>query len=223
MKALLIPVKDLRHAKQRLAPWLSQSDRTALAAAMFDDFCEAVIRARGMERIFVTSNYELAIGRALEYGWDVIRETEQRSESVSVDAASQFCQERGVTALARVPIDLPLVTGEDITSVFSAIRPSPSAVIVPSRGGTGTNALLRTPPTLFPSHFGPNSFPKHLTEAKNRGADCVVLRNERLELDVDDWEDLQTLAGRTDVPAATRRWLDHAGIASAVRAAASLR
>jgi len=219
MKALLIPVKDLRNAKQRLAPWLSQSDRTELAAAMFDDFCAAVVRSSGMDRIFLVSNYDPAIERAKKFRWDVIRETEQLSESASVDAASRICAQGGVTLLARVPIDLPLVTSEDIALIFSTIRPAPSAVIVPSRSGTGTNTLLRTPPTLFPSHFGPNSFSKHLAEAKNSGAECVVLRNERLELDVDDWDDLQVLAARTDVPDATRRWLERAGFGNAARTA----
>jgi 2-phospho-L-lactate guanylyltransferase len=219
MQALLIPVKDLRNAKQRLAPWLSQSDRTELATAMFDDFCAAVVRARGMDHVFLISNYEPAIDRAKKFGWDVIRETEQHSESASVDAASRICAGRGVASLARVPIDLPLVTSQDIASIFAAIRPAPYAAIVPSRGGTGTNALLRTPPTLFPSHFGPNSFPKHLAEAKSCGAECVILRNERLELDVDDWDDLQVLAARTDVPDATRRWLERAGFENAARTA----
>jgi 2-phospho-L-lactate guanylyltransferase len=219
MKALLIPVKDLDHAKQRLAPWLSQGDRTSLAAAMFDDFCAAVTRARGMDRVFLISNYDPAIARAESNGWEVIREIEQQSESASVDAASKFCAERGVTALARVPIDLPLITPDDISTIFDAARAAPSMVIVPSRSGTGTNTLLRTPPALFPSHFGPNSFPKHIAEAARCGAECVVLRNERLELDVDDWDDLQTLAARTDLPPATKRWLARAGLGAAALAA----
>src|ERR1700733_1549940 len=219
MKALLIPVKDLRNAQQRLAPWLSQSDRTELAEAMFDDFCAAVVRARGMDRIFLISNYEPAIDRAQKFGWDVIRETQQHSESASVDAASRICAGRGVTSLARLPIDLPLTTPDDITSIFEAMRPAPSAAIVPSRSGTGTNMLLRTPPPLFPSHFGPNSFPKHLAEAKQCGAECIVLRNERLELDVDDLDDLHVLTARADLPGATRRWLERAGFRNAAKTA----
>jgi 2-phospho-L-lactate guanylyltransferase len=212
MNGLLIPVKDLRHAKQRLAPALSQSERTALAEAMFDDFCASVARIRGVESIFMITNYEPAIDRARSLGWEVLREASQESESASVDTASRICAERGVTSLARVPIDLPLVTPADIEQVFAAARSAPSAAIVPSRSGTGTNALLRTPPTLFPSRFGPNSFPKHSQEARNCGADLVVLRNERLELDVDDWDDLQLLATRSDLPVATRSWLSRAGL-----------
>jgi 2-phospho-L-lactate guanylyltransferase len=219
MKALLIPVKDLTKAKQRLAPWLSQSDRTSLAEAMFEDFCAAVTNARAMDRIYLISNFEPAIQRAEHYGWEVLRETSQESESASVDAASRICSDRGVTSLARVPIDLPLVTAADIDSIFAHVRSAPSAVIVPSRSGTGTNTLLRTPPPLFRSHFGPNSFPKHLREAENLGAECVILRNERLELDVDDWDDLETLAAHPNAAqaVATKRWLDRARIGTSAR------
>jgi 2-phospho-L-lactate/phosphoenolpyruvate guanylyltransferase len=219
MKALLIPVKNLSHAKQRLAPWLSQSDRTALAEAMLEDFCGVVARTRGMDRIFLVSDYEPAIARAEANGWEVIRETQQESESASVDAASKFCAGQGVTSLARVPIDLPLLTPDDIRSILEAAQPAPSMVIAPSRSGTGTNALLRTPPTLFPSHFGPNSFSKHMAEATQCAAGCVILRNERIELDIDDWEDLQVLAARTDLPPAIARWIVRMGIGRAARSA----
>lgn len=212
MKALLIPVKDLSRAKQRLAPWLSHEDRMALATAMFEDFCAAAVCARGMDRVYLVSNYGPAIERAEANGWEIIRETEQQSESASVDAASRHCAADGVTALARVPIDLPLVTPVDIDAIFQAVGPTPSIVIVPSRSGTGTNALLRTPPTLFRSHFGPNSFPKHLAEGERCRAECFVLRNERLELDVDDWDDLQVLSARPDLSPATKSWLVRAGL-----------
>ena len=222
MKGLLIPVKDLRNAKQRLASALPQSERTALAEAMFDDFCASVARIHCVDQIFMITSYEPAIERAHALGWEVLRETSQESESASVDAASRICAERGIRSLARVPIDLPLVAPADIEQIFAAARPAPSAVIVPSRSGTGTNALLRTPPALFPSRFGPNSFPKHSREAEQCGAELAVLRNEHLELDVDDWDDLQLLASRSDLPSATRRWLRSAGLLpSAIAAGAS--
>jgi 2-phospho-L-lactate guanylyltransferase len=221
MKALLIPVKDLRNAKQRLAAELSQADRTALAEAMFDDFCARIAPIRCVDSIIVITNYEPAIERANSLGWDVLRETTQESESASVDAASRICAARGVTALARVPIDLPLVAAADIEQIFAAARPEPSAVIVPSRSGRGTNALLRTPPALFPSRFGPDSFSKHSREAELCGAQLTVLRNEHLELDVDDWDDLQVLATRSDLPSATRTWLERAGLRPAALAARS--
>jgi 2-phospho-L-lactate guanylyltransferase len=222
MDALLIPVKDLRRAKQRLAPHLSQQDRTNLAQAMFEDFCAAIAGVQMPEKIFVVTSYQPAIEVAAANGWEVILEEKQESESASVDFASRICGARGITSLARVPIDLPLIAAADVDALFEVNRGAaarPTMIIVPSRCGTGTNALLRTPPALFPSHFGPNSFPKHLAEAKNCGAHATILRNERLELDVDDWEDLKALALRSDLPKHTARWLRAAGIGGEVGAA----
>jgi len=87
-------------------------------------------------------------------------------------------------------------------------------VIVPSRDGTGTNAMLRTPPTLFPSHFGGGSFAKHLAEAENANARVVVRRNSRLEMDVDDEADLRALLKQDLSATETGRWLRVSGVAA---------
>jgi 2-phospho-L-lactate guanylyltransferase (CobY/MobA/RfbA family) len=106
-----------------------------------------------------------------------------------------------------VPIDIPLVEPGDIEAVFESVRAAPAAILVPSSDGTGTNAILRSPPTLFPSHFGPHSFVRHLAEADACGVRAHVFRNPRLELDIDDWEDLQKLAPLVRPDSATARWL----------------
>jgi 2-phospho-L-lactate guanylyltransferase len=209
MRALLIPVKDLRHAKQRLAAMFTPEERMDLAETMLDDFCAVMDASRGAERIFLVSSYEPAIERALARGWEVLREGTQISESASVDAASQWCEAQGVTSLLRLPIDLPLLQPDDVEWLLDHARaPGPSMVIVPSRDGTGTNALLRTPPTLFPSHFGENSFPKHLAAARKSGAHCTVLRHPRLEMDLDDESDLREYLAQSGPDNATRKWLE---------------
>jgi 2-phospho-L-lactate guanylyltransferase len=149
--------------------------------------------------------------RARELGWETIAESCQISESDSVDAASRYCAERGVQALLRLPVDLPLVEPADIEAVFEALGAAPTAILVPSRDGTGTNALLRSPPALFPSRFGPNSFVRHLAEAEACGVRAHVFRNPRLELDIDEWEDLQKLAPLVRPGTATARWLIERG------------
>lgn len=210
MRAVLIPVKDLAHAKQRLAALLSQPERTALATAMMGDVFAAVNAIRGVDAVFVVSNHGPALDRARELGWTLLRERRQISESDSVDRASRVCVARGVTLLVRLPIDIPLVRAADIEAILGAAGSAPASVVVPSRDGTGTNALLRTPPALFPSHFGPQSLRKHLAEARRIGALTCVLRNARIELDVDDESDLRALAERSEVRGATREWLRRA-------------
>ncbi len=199
MQAILIPVKDLSRAKQRLAGILPQEARTRLARAMLEDVFSAVARIRVRLPVFVVSSDGVALAAARARGWECLPESLQHSESHSVDAASRVCSSRGVTALLRLPIDVPLIRAADIEAVLAACPAAPSAVLVPSRSASGTNALLRTPPDLFPSHFGPGSLHKHLEEAGRLRAYARLLRNSRIELDVDDERDLRALASRPDL------------------------
>jgi 2-phospho-L-lactate guanylyltransferase len=149
---------------------------------------------------------------AKENGWEVLTEDQQISESVSVDSASRQCAALGVAALLRLPLDLPLVQRSDIDELLATDCAAPAMVIVPSRDGTGTNAILRTPPSLFPSHFGPGSFAKHCGEAERCGAQIFVRRNPRLEMDVDDESDLSALVQHDLSGTATGLWLQRSGL-----------
>ena len=213
MKAILIPIKEFREAKKRLAPHFSPGDRAALAEALCDDFFGVVAAARCADRVFVVSKEPQVLVRARALGWETIAETRQISESDSVDAASRYCAGRGVEALLRLPVDLPLAEPADIEAVFDILEdaPAPIAILVPSSDGTGTNAVLRSPPALFPSRFGPNSFARHLEEAAACGVRAHVFRNPRLELDIDEWEDLRKLAPLVRPGSATARWLSERG------------
>ncbi|HKV25383.1 MAG TPA: 2-phospho-L-lactate guanylyltransferase [Candidatus Acidoferrum sp.] len=217
IRALLLPVKDLRNAKQRLAPVLSLEERFGLAHAMLQDTLRVIRGMQGGAKVFVVTNYAPVMEAAASSGWEILREEKQISESDSVDSASRLCAERGVTALLRLPLDLPLVQSVDIDELFSVECSAPSAILVPSRDGTGTNAILRTPPTLFPSHFGPNSFAKHQAEAKRTGAAIIVKRNARLELDVDDEADLRALLQQGLSHTITGAWLEQSGVAARFR------
>ena len=217
MRALLLPIKDLRQAKQRLAPLLNTEERFALAQAMLADTIRAVRGVRRAEKIFVVTNYIPAMQAAEANGWELLREERQISESVSVDAASRHCAERGVTSLLRLPLDVPLVQASDIDALLAVECAAPAVVIVPSRDGTGTNAIRRTPPALFPSHFGSGSFAKHCGEAERAGAQIVVRRNACLEMDVDDEADLRALV-RWDLRGTeTGAWLKRNGLMARLR------
>jgi 2-phospho-L-lactate guanylyltransferase len=219
VRALLLPIKDLRNAKKRLAALLTPEQRFALANAMLADVEQALRDLRLADEIFVVTDYPPAISTALKNGWQVIREDHQISESVSVDAASRHCASLGVTSLLRVPLDVPLVRATDLDELLAVECSAPAAVIVPSRDATGTNAILRTPPDLFPSHFGPGSFVKHTAEAERAGAKLFVRRNPRLEMDVDDEADLRALLQHDLHGTETGAWLERSGVASRLRVA----
>jgi len=215
--ALLLPIKDLRNAKQRLARVLTANERRELAEAMLADTTRAIQGARRVEKVFVVTNYEPALELAVRNGWEVIREEAQISESASVDFASRVCEEQRVTRLLRLPLDIPLVRSADIDDILGIELAPPGVLLVSSRDGNGTNAILRTPPTLFPSHFGPNSLAKHRREAEIAGAKIVFHRNEHMEMDVDDEADLRALLLHDLSATYTGKWLQESGVAARFR------
>ena len=193
MKALLIPLKDLANAKSRLAGLLSADERRRLAWAMFEDVSRTISATTKPDRVVLVSNFEPAIERARSLGWDVLVEHTQISESASVDWASRVLSARGFDSVMRLPADIPLIEARDIDDLMSIEMKSPAAVLVPSREGTGTNAVIRTPPDLFPSRFGPNSLALHKQEAARVGVECLIVNNSRVALDIDELSDLKLL------------------------------
>lgn len=202
MTFAILPVKSPRNAKQRLNGFLAAGQRETLARLLYTQTFAALCQAGGIDRVVVaTSDAEIA-GHARNAGAMVFEENEQVSHSVSADAACLRAMELGATTALLVPIDVPLVTADDFSQLAAAARPG--VIVVPSSDGTGTNALVRTPPNVIESRFGPGSFHAHLDQAQSKGVHGGVLRLPGLMFDVDTPEDVaELLALAPDCPVAS--------------------
>src|ERR1700749_2862911 len=119
MRALLLPVKDLRNAKQRLAGILSPDERFALAHAMLADTVRAMGRVQRADKIFVVTNYEPAMQAARENGWQILAEERQISEAFACVAPARRIEAHGFSAVLRIPLALPLIEPRDIDELLS--------------------------------------------------------------------------------------------------------
>ncbi|MCW5981626.1 MAG: 2-phospho-L-lactate guanylyltransferase [Bryobacteraceae bacterium] len=194
MIVAILPVKEPRNAKQRLNGMLTRAQRERLARMMFEDTLEALNRARGIDRVAVVTSDLWAAAHARRQGALVFEEAGQVSHSVSADAACRRAMELGAATALLAPIDVPLATAADFGLLASAARPG--VVIVPSADGTGTNALVRTPPDVIESQFGPGSFQAHLRQAQTRGVPAEVFPLPGLMLDIDTPKDVAELLAR---------------------------
>jgi len=199
--SILVPVKEHKNAKSRMSTMLDADERALLAKTMFEDVADTL--ASLSSPVVIVTNSQEAAQQARKLGWRVLWETYQVSESASVDAASAQLRQEGITSVLRLPADLPLVTSADIEQIFADAMPAPSAVLVPSGDRMGTNALLRTPPDLFSSRFGHNSFVLHMQEARRSKAQIRVTENPNIALDLDDTSDLRRFLER---PSNTRTY-----------------
>jgi 2-phospho-L-lactate/phosphoenolpyruvate guanylyltransferase len=190
----LLPVKALRNAKQRLSGILTADEREALAWALYEHMLETLLPARGIDRICVITSDAGAADRARRAGATIFEESEQRSHSHSADDAARRAMELGAGTVLMLPIDVPLVTASEIEDL--AANPARGVRIVPDAAGTGTNALVRTPPDVIESRFGPNSLQAHLEQARLRGVPADVVRPPGLLFDIDTPEDVAELLAR---------------------------
>jgi 2-phospho-L-lactate/phosphoenolpyruvate guanylyltransferase len=193
----ILPVKNPQDAKQRLRGFLAVEQREALARLLYTQTLAALCQAEGIDRVAVaTSDAEFA-EHARRSGALVFEENQQVSHSVSADAACLRAMELGASTVLLVPIDVPTVTPADFTQLAASARPG--LIVVPSSDGTGTNALVRTPPDCIESRFGPGSFRAHLDQAQSKGVPADVLRIPGLMFDVDTPEDVvELLLSRRD-------------------------
>lgn len=189
---ILIPVKNLASAKQRLAAALDQPTRTQLAHTMLTDVAEAVAAAACDDVALVTSDV-FAIELARQHGFDVIRDDSNISETDAIEMATRLCESRGIECVLVIPGDIPLIEAAEIRAIYDN-APETGCVLVPSRDKRGTNAALRRPSSLFALRFGNDSFMPHLAAAIATDTSCVVLSLPGIALDVDTPEDLRELA-----------------------------
>lgn len=190
----LLPVKAPKDAKQRLSGFLGPSQREALARLMFEEMLSTLRSVAGLDRIVVITSDAVAAERARAHNVDVFEEQEQRGHSHSADAAALRAMQLGATTVVLLPIDVPLVTKAEIEHLIS--EAGPGLIVVPSADGTGTNALVRTPPNVIRSCFGPDSFRKHVDQAQTLGVPVKVLRPPGLLFDIDTPEDISELLER---------------------------
>lgn len=190
---ILVPVKNLSHAKQRLASLLDQATRTRLAQNMLLDIAETLAAWNGRPDVaFVTSD-PFACDFARRFDFEVIPDTANRGETDAIEMATQVCKSRGKEFALVIPGDIPLIQVWELEKILQAAPPD-GAVLAPAADGRGTNAAFRRPAGLFPLRFGNDSFNPHLAAARATGKPVVVLSLPGIALDVDSPEDLRRLA-----------------------------
>jgi 2-phospho-L-lactate guanylyltransferase len=197
---ILVPVKNLSSAKQRLAAVLDQPSRTALAQAMLHDVLTALRNWKRRPQVAVVTGDPYAIKLATEYNFEIIPDPDNPGETGAIEMATRVCVERGADSTLVIPADIPLIQAWELDEILKH-APVEGSVLVPAADGRGTNAAFRRPANLFPLRFGDDSFKPHYAAAEATGKPCVVLKLPGIAVDVDNPSDLEELIS---LPGGTR-------------------
>jgi 2-phospho-L-lactate guanylyltransferase len=205
---ILVPVKKLSGAKQRLASLFDQPTRTELAQAMLLDVLETLRGWIGRPEVSIVTSDPFALQLAQQFRFSVIPDNNNRSQTDAIEMATRFCESQGIDNTLVIPGDIPLIQSWELENILEN-APSVGSVLVRAADGRGTNAIFRRPAGLFPACFGNDSFEPHHSSAKVTGKPCVVLSLPGIALDIDNLSDLLALAatpGETHAQRLVRQW-----------------
>jgi 2-phospho-L-lactate guanylyltransferase len=208
----VLPVKRFYAAKQRLAAGLGGEQRRALAGAMLGDVLEAIGAARTIERTILVSGDPIAQELAAAAGAEVVPDPEDAGHVEAAQAGIARAEVEGAECVVLLPGDCPLLDPQELDRLLTGV-PERYVGIVPDRHGSGTNALVLSPPNAIVPAFGEGSRERHVAAARAAGMPFEVEEIASLGLDLDTPADVIALTRELDSrPGRARRTAKALGI-----------
>ncbi|WP_205698934.1 2-phospho-L-lactate guanylyltransferase [Conexibacter sp. SYSU D00693] len=190
----VLPVKRFGAAKQRLfTDGMSEGTKRALAEAMVTDVLIALRRSKRIDTTLVVTGEPAAEALAGGYDASVVADPSDDGHSAAALRGVKAAIMLGAERVVLLPGDCPALVPAELDDLVARAGQGPEVLVVPDRHGTGTNALVLTPPGVMEPSFGPGSRERHEDLAARAGARSEVVEVPSLMLDVDTLEDLGAL------------------------------
>jgi 2-phospho-L-lactate/phosphoenolpyruvate guanylyltransferase len=194
----IVPVKSFDIAKQRLSGALARGSREALAQAMFSDVLAALRRMRRVQSIVVVTADAAADTAARQHA-TVLDDDRRAGQSAATGIGIRHALAAGFERVLLVPGDTPLIEPGEVDAMLDRGAADGLAVgIVADRHGTGTNALVLSPPDALEPSFGPDSLERHTAAAEAAGGRHRLEHAPSLAHDVDTPDDFVALMAALD-------------------------
>jgi 2-phospho-L-lactate guanylyltransferase len=193
---VILPVKPFDDAKERLATGLAAEQRRLIAEAMVRDVLAALAKAREVDGVVIVSA-EPKLAELAGKIADAIIPDERTGHSDAAKAGVAWAIANDFDRVVMLPGDCPLLDADELDDLIVRTREDRiEFAVIPDRMGTGTNALVISPPDAVEPAFGPGSRQRHI--ALGLAASRRVAEHEvpSLALDLDTADDLMELAER---------------------------
>jgi 2-phospho-L-lactate/phosphoenolpyruvate guanylyltransferase len=190
----IIPVKRLDAGLRRLEGALGPIEREQLAEALFLDIIAKLPRSRCIDDTLVVTADPSVSRHARWLGHEILEQPDDAGHSQAAIAGAEAARAAGADRVAMLAADCPLLDTEELDRHLG--RTPQAALLVPDHRGTGTNALVLSPPDAIEPAFGPESCSRHISRARAAGIGFTLERVESLAIDLDTPEDMRELRDR---------------------------
>ena len=194
----LIPVRDFRTGKSRLAQTLDKNTRNQLVRWMLARVLKVTGAAERIDEMAVLSDSAEVLTLAGEYG-AVGLFHQSGGLNRDLETGRAWARDRDARSLLILHGDLPFLTTEEVNTFLARREPTenhaPDIRIARSKDG-GTTALFTQPIDAIPFLFGGRSFERHRAAARDRQSDPQACESFGFAHDIDSPEDLEFLLSR---------------------------
>lgn len=193
----VLPVKRFAAAKQRLSLGIDEERRIALVAAMMEDVLEAIGEARSIEQTILVSGDPVAQEIAARHRAKVVSDPADEGHVQAALAGIATAEVDGADRVVLLPGDCPLLDPRELDRLLTGV-PGHYVAVVPDRHGSGTNALVLSPPDAIQPAFGKGSRERHVAAARDAGIPFGIEELASLGLDLDTPADLVALTRKLE-------------------------
>ena len=187
----IIPVKPLNRAKSRLARALKAPTRAALVRSIFSRTLDVIAQVERIDGVIVVSRDLTILELARQRNAITLMESDSGLNPAITQAAHWAVQHYARSVIV-IPVDLPLITADDLDAMIDRAQEDRCLVIAPDRLEDGTNVLLVRPPNALRFSYGPASFAAHRVQASKHQLIVHEYRSPTTAFDIDVPDDLET-------------------------------
>lgn len=194
----ILPVKPLSQSKTRLGHILSPAERAALTQHLLEHTIETLQQVPNIAEILVVSRDKTILNTARSYHTLSFTESAPFELKTAVTQAAKYATLQGVEGTLIIPADLPFLQAYEIQNILNKALSTEKWIICPDEKQNGTNALLLPSSENFRFQYGPNSYQKHLVEAKRLDIAIQTITTPGISFDLDteaDWHIYQQMLG----------------------------
>ncbi len=186
----ILPVKPLHRAKSRLARALKASTRAALVRSIFSRTLDVMALVPRIDGVIVVSR-DLTILELARQRRQIALIESDSGLNPAITQAVHWAVKIAARSVLIIPVDLPLITPDDLNNMLDLALEPNVMVIAPDRHSAGTNVLLVRPPDAIRYAYGTASFNTHRAQAIAHGLAFHEYRSPTTAFDIDLPDDLE--------------------------------
>lgn len=183
-KGIIIPVKELRECKARLAPILSEPEREELTIIMYSDLVKRIRNSSQVDEILTVTPDKLVAEHGKSLGSSILLEESSEGVNIAVAKGTNYYSTRNFDCTLILPADIPLINTAELENIFELALDN-DVILTPSLNKDGTNALLRRPPDVMRTFYDDDSFRNHVRETQKRKLKISIFEAPSIMLDLD--------------------------------------